>query len=188
MQLWHWQLLLKILREEGVQYRNGENSKYYIQNDRRNNIHYYLKQHHQQKIIPSGRNGSVRVDALSQSRHSHPGGGLHRTRRQFHASCCISPSHRSSLFLLALSVSYVKLTLWRWRPTVTIRRNVFIGHALASELQCDGWHCKNLSSHSFYLRAKCISLFTNYTHHSKLPDLCGYWQSITRSVRLLSYY
>ena len=34
----------------------------------------------QQKIFPSGRNGSVRVDALRQSRQRHPGGGLLRAR------------------------------------------------------------------------------------------------------------
>jgi len=50
---------------------------------------------HQQKTFPSGQNGSVRVDALRQSRQRHPGGGLLRARRQYHASCCISPSDRS---------------------------------------------------------------------------------------------
>jgi hypothetical protein len=49
---------------------------------------------HQQKIFPSGRNGSVRVDALRQSRQRHPGGGLLRARPQYHASRCISPSDR----------------------------------------------------------------------------------------------
>jgi hypothetical protein len=103
--------------------------------------------------------------------------------------------------------------------TVSIRQNWFIGYALASGLQCNGWRCENLSSHSFYLRPKCNSvftrytglqgdgwrweylssrsfylraichaLFTNYTHHSTSPDVCGYWQSIVRPVRLLSYY
>jgi len=49
---------------------------------------------HQQKIFPSGRNGSVRVDALRQSRQRHPSGGLLRARRQFNASRSISPSDR----------------------------------------------------------------------------------------------
>ena len=49
---------------------------------------------HQQKIFPSRRNGSVGVDALRQSRHRHPGGGLLRARRQFNASRSISPSDR----------------------------------------------------------------------------------------------
>jgi hypothetical protein len=49
---------------------------------------------HQQKIFPSGRNGSVRVDALRQSRQKHPGGGLLRARRQFNESRSISPSDR----------------------------------------------------------------------------------------------
>jgi len=50
---------------------------------------------HQQKTFPSGRNGSVRVDALRQSRQRHPGGGLLRARRQYHVSRCTSPSDRS---------------------------------------------------------------------------------------------
>jgi hypothetical protein len=48
---------------------------------------------HQQKNIPFGRNGSVRVDALRQSRQRHPGGGLLRARRQYNVSRCISPSN-----------------------------------------------------------------------------------------------
>ena len=46
------------------------------------------------KKIPFGRNGSVRVDALRQSRQRHPGGGLLRARRQYNASRCISPFDR----------------------------------------------------------------------------------------------
>ena len=49
---------------------------------------------HQQKIFPSGRNGSVRADALRQSRQRHPGGGLLRAHPQYHTSGCISPSDR----------------------------------------------------------------------------------------------
>ena len=49
---------------------------------------------HQRKTFPSGRNGSVRVDALRQSRQRHPCGGLLRARRQYHASRCTSPSDR----------------------------------------------------------------------------------------------
>ena len=49
---------------------------------------------HQQKTFPSGRTGCVRMDALRQSRQRHPGGGLLRARRQYHASSCISPSDR----------------------------------------------------------------------------------------------
>ena len=52
------------------------------------------REHHQQKTFPSGRNGSVRVDALRQSRQRHPGGGLLRARHQCNASRCISPSDR----------------------------------------------------------------------------------------------
>jgi len=50
---------------------------------------------HQQKTFPSGRNGSVRVDALRQSHQRHPSGWLLRARRQYHASRCTSPSDRS---------------------------------------------------------------------------------------------
>jgi len=54
-----------------------------------------LLERHQQKTSSSGRNGSVRVDALRQSRQRHPGGGLLSARRQYHASRCISPSDHS---------------------------------------------------------------------------------------------
>ena len=53
-----------------------------------------VKEYHQQKSFPSGRNGSVRVDALRQSRQRHHAGGLLRARRQDHASRRISPSDR----------------------------------------------------------------------------------------------
>jgi len=87
---------------------------------------------HQQKTFPSGRNGCVRVDALRQSCQRHPGGGLFRARRQYHASRCISRSDRR----LAVSSRSVGLlfTLALW-PTVTIRRNGFIGCTLALGLQ-----------------------------------------------------
>jgi len=41
---------------------------------------------HQHKTFPSGRNGSVRVDALHQSVQRHPGGGLLCAWGQYHAS------------------------------------------------------------------------------------------------------
>jgi len=47
------------------------------------------------KTFPSGQNGSVRVDALHQSRQTHPGCGLVRARHQYHVSRCRSPSDRS---------------------------------------------------------------------------------------------
>ena len=71
------------------------------------------------------------------------------------------------------------------RVSSTRAQNAFLSILIIWD--CEGWRCKNLSSRSFYLRAKCNSLFTKYTHHSKWPDLCGYWQSIARSVHLLSY-
>jgi len=98
------------------------------------------------------------------------------------------PPRAVSPFLFALSVSYCKWTLCRWTPIVTICRYGFIGHTLASGLRCNEWRCENHSTCSFYPRAKYNSLFTNYTHHSKLPDICGYWQSIACFVHLLSYY
>jgi hypothetical protein len=49
---------------------------------------------HQQKNIPFGWNGSIRVDALRQSRQRHPSGGLLRARRQYNVLHCISPSDR----------------------------------------------------------------------------------------------
>jgi hypothetical protein len=141
---------------------------------------------HPHKIFPSWRNGSVRLDSLRQSHQSHPSGRLLCTRPLYHEARCISPS--DSCFTVSscsagLLFSTDAPALW---PTVTIRRNRFIGYALASGLQCDGWRCENLSLHSFYLRTKCNSLFTNYTHHSKSPDLYGYWQSIACSDSLLS--
>jgi len=93
---------------------------------------------HQQKIFPSGQNGSVRVDTLRQRRQRHPGGGLLPARHQYHASCCISPSDRCftvSSCSVGLVLSTNALPLW---PTVTICRNGFIGYVLASGLQCDG--------------------------------------------------
>ena len=43
-----------------------------------------------------------------------------------------------SPFLLALSVSCFKHTLWLLWATVTLYRNGFIGYVLASGLECDG--------------------------------------------------
>jgi hypothetical protein len=87
---------------------------------------------HQPKTFPSGRNGCVRVDALRQSRQRHPGGGLLRARRQYHASRCIYPSDRR--FAVSSRSVGLLFTLALW-PSMTIRRNGFIGYTLASALQ-----------------------------------------------------
>jgi hypothetical protein len=140
------------------------------------------------RIVPAGQNGSIRVNVLCQSCQRHPGGGLLCARHKYHSSCCISLSD-CSLTISSPTVSPIfsmnTLALW---SIVTIYWNWFIWWVLASGLQCDGWRCDNLSSCSFNLWAKCSSLFSSYTHHSKLPNLCGYWQSIAHSDHLLSYH
>ena len=93
---------------------------------------------HQRKTFPSGRNGSVKVDALRQSHQRHHGGGLLSARRQYRASRCISPSDRcfaisSRSFGLQFQTNTLALL-----PTVTIRQNGFIGYMLASGSQCNG--------------------------------------------------
>jgi len=75
------------------------------------------------------------------------------------------------------------LALWL---TVTIGRNGFIRYPLASGLQCDGCRCKNLSSRPFYPRAKCNSLFTNFTQHSLLWLLTIHRSFLPSPVVLLS--
>jgi len=90
---------------------------------------------HQQKTFPSGLNCSIGVDALHQSRQRHPGGGLLRTRHQYHMSHCISPSDR----LYAVSSRSVGLLFWTntlalW-PTVTICQNGLIGYTFVSGLR-----------------------------------------------------
>ena len=86
------------------------------------------------KHIPFGQNGSILVDALCRSRQRHPGGGLFHARHQYNASRCISPSDHC-LIVSSCSVGppFQTITLALW-PTVTIRRNGFIGSALASGL------------------------------------------------------
>jgi hypothetical protein len=88
---------------------------------------------HQQKILSSGGNGCVRVDALRQSRQRHPGGGLLHARHQYYALCCIAPSDRRFAVSSHSVGRLFTLALW---PAVTILRNGFIGYTLASELQC----------------------------------------------------
>jgi len=55
---------------------------------------HHIQELHQQKIFPSGRNDSVRVDRLRQSRQRHLGGGILRGWPQYHASRCTSSSDR----------------------------------------------------------------------------------------------
>jgi len=161
-------------------------------------------------MAPSEWTRSVRaVRDTPAADHSAP--GVNWTRRVPYR-----PLIAVSLFRLILSVFYFKRSLWRcgqlWpyigmgslgtrvhrdcnamgdaakispRVPSTCVQNAILSLLIIRD--CNGWRCENLSSCSFYLRAKCNSLFTNYTHHSKWPDQCGYWQSIARSVRLLSY-
>ena len=107
---------------------------------------------HQQKTFPSGRDGSVRVDALCQSLQRHPGGGLLSARCQYRPSHCISPSDRRfAISSHSVSLLFQTNTL-ALLSTVTIRRNGFIGYTLASGLQCNGWSCENLTLRSFYIQ------------------------------------
>ena len=93
---------------------------------------------HQQKTFPSGRNGSVRVDALRHSRQRHHGGGLLHARGQYHASHCISPSDgRFAVSSRSVGHLFQTNSLAGW-PTVTICQNGFIGYTLASGLQYNG--------------------------------------------------
>jgi len=106
---------------------------------------------------------------------------------QYHTLHCISPSDCSlTVPSCCVGLLFTTNTLALW-PTVTMHRNEFIGYAPASVLQCDGWYCENVSSGSFYLCTKCNSLCPIYTHRSKSPYVCDYWQSITHSVHLMSY-
>ena len=101
-------------------------------------LHSQFGNSHQQKKYPSGRNGSVRADTVRRSHQRHPGGGIPRARCTYSESHCISPSHRGftvSCGSVGLLQYMNTLALW---PTVTIRRNGFIGYALGSGLQCDG--------------------------------------------------
>ena len=94
--------------------------------------------HTSAKTFPSGRNGSVRVDALRESRQRHPGGGLLRARRQDHASRHLSACDRHFVVSSrSVSLLFQTNTLALW-PTVTIRQNGFIGYTLASGLHCNG--------------------------------------------------
>jgi len=97
---------------------------------------YHYPNLHQQNTFSSRRNGTVRVDALRESRQRHPGGGLLRAWRQCHVSLCISPSDRRFAGCsrsVGLPFQTNTLTLW---PSVTIRRNGFIRYTHASPLQC----------------------------------------------------
>jgi len=150
-------------------------------------IHTLEKIRHQQERLPPSRNGSVRVDGRRQRCQRHPRGELLCVWSQHHVSHCILPSDHSLTFSsrsVGLLFWINTLSLWL---SMTICQNGFIGYTLESWLQCDGWRSENLCSHSLYLCAKCHSVSTNYTYHFDWPNLCGYWQSITRSVCLLSY-
>jgi len=72
----------------------------------------------------------------------------------------------------------ITLALWL---TVAIGRNWFCGYTLAPGFQCDGWHCKHLSSRFFYPRAKWNSLFPDYT------GLEGDWW-LCKNLFLRSFY
>jgi len=92
---------------------------------------------------------------------THPGGRLLRARRQYHVSRCISPSDRRfAVSSRSVGLQFQTNTLALW-PTVTIRRNGFIGYTLASGLQCRP-RSRKTSSHytkyTLYLSHLSISL------------------------------
>jgi hypothetical protein len=104
------------------------------------------------KTCPSGRIGCIRLDALRQSCHSHPGGGIVCPGRQDYVSRGISPSDR--YFPISFhSVSHLYQTKsLGLGPNVTKHRNGFIGYTFASGLQ--GVTLPNLSSGYFYIQLR----------------------------------
>jgi len=91
-----------------------------------------------------------------------------------------------SLSLRVLSVSYFERSLWRCGQLWQYVGMGSLGTRLHRDCNamCD---TANISPRVPSTSAQNAILFTNYTHHSKSPDLCGYWQSIARSVCRLSY-
>ena len=89
----HWSSTLALL--EGV-YLLQEFTCKSLQNPKYGDYRplYTTQVNHQEKIFPSGRNGSVRVGALHQSHQRHHGGRLLCAQPRYHASHCISPSDR----------------------------------------------------------------------------------------------
>ena len=90
-----------------------------------------------------------------------------------------------SLSLRVLSVSYFKRSLWRCGQLWQYVGMDSLGMRLHRDWNAMG-DAANISPRVPSTSAQNAILITNYTHHSKSPDLCGYWQSIARSVRLLS--
>jgi len=133
------------------------------------------------KKIPFGRNGYVRaVRNTPVADYSAP--GVNTTRRVVYR-----PPITVSLSLRILSVSCFKQSLWHCGQLWQYVGMGSLGMRLHqdSNAMCDA---ANISPRVPSTCAQNAILFTNYTHHSKSPDLCGYWQSIARSVRLMSYY
>jgi hypothetical protein len=73
-----------------------------------------------------------------------------------------------SPFLLAQSFSYIKQTLWRCSQLWPYVGMGSLGTHL--HWDCNGWHCKTLSSHSFYIELKKRRKLTRY-------DTTGLWGS-----------
>jgi len=89
--------------------------------------------------------------------------GVNTTRRvAYRPPIAVSP------FLLALSVSYIKQTLWRcgqlW-PYVGMG-----SFGIRLHRDCNGWRCENLSSRSFYIKLKERRKLRRY-------DTTGLWGS-----------
>jgi len=74
------------------------------------------------------------------------------------------------------------LALW---PTVTIRRNGFIGYTVASSLQCNGRRCEILSSRLFYITLEKRRKVRRYdtTRPWGSTQLCGSTKSRKEQVR-----
>jgi exosome complex RNA-binding protein Rrp4 len=141
----------------------------------------------QQTDVPSGQNGCIWVDAFRQSIQRHPEGGILCNLHQCIMSVCIAP-YNCSITISSRSIGLLfQANTPALCPTLTIHQNEVSENALVSEMQCDGWHCENLSLQSSYQCTECNSPFTKHTQHSKSLDLCGFWQSFARCFRLLCY-
>jgi len=133
------------------------------------------------KMTPSEWTPSVRaVRDTPVADYSTP--GVNTTRRIVYR-----PPIAVWLSLRILSVTCYKRSLWRCGE-----RWQYVGMgSLGTRLQYDCNAMGDAANISPRVPSTCAQnaiLFTNYTHHSKSPNLCGYCQIIARSVHLLTFY
>jgi len=112
--------------------------------------------------FPCGHNYSIKGDTLHYCHQRHLGGGILCAQCHYEGSHSMLPPDCRVTFSTLSVTPLFRMNTSALGRTLTIPQNAFIGYPHALVVTCDRWRYEHVFLHSFYLCAKCNSLFITF--------------------------